>query len=111
MNSNTTKVRDLSEEVNSLRALVEKQGKTISSLTKVKDDISKNNKRLLSHVELSEKFNLPWTFLEALSIWTSIPRIWRGCISANWQPDREDDGVIELKLDKDPLEKVSILSA
>lgn len=42
--------------------------------------------RLLSHQELSTKYDVPCSFLDMLSLRLSVPLDWRGSISANWVP-------------------------
>lgn len=64
--------------------------------------------RLLSHVEIADKFGVPCTFLEVLGLRANIPIEWRRSISRNWQPDKSDVG-FQLKLDSDPPEDLSIL--
>lgn len=64
--------------------------------------------RLLSYLELSEKIHIPCTFLKAISLRTVIPIEWRRAISGDWQPDRTDTD-IQLKLDSDPPEDLSLL--
>lgn len=51
------------------------------------DDICTNKQgRLCSHTELSDRFSVPCTFLDALGIRLSIPLLWRASITANWEP-------------------------
>lgn len=42
--------------------------------------------RLLSHIEIAQKFNTKCTFLEAISIRLQIPLYWRDALSDNWKP-------------------------
>lgn len=65
--------------------------------------------RLLSHNEITAKFHIPCTFLEALSLRANIPSRWRNILTADWQPGNSGLG-IDLKLDDDPPEDTEILS-
>lgn len=65
--------------------------------------------RLMSHLDISITYNFTCTFLEALSLRANIPISWRRALCANWQPQNLGAG-IELKLDRDPPEDISILS-
>lgn len=49
-NANETKICDLKEEINSLRELVEKQGQTIAGLSRIDEEVTKNNKRTLGEM-------------------------------------------------------------
>lgn len=66
--------------------------------------------RLLSHTELSEKFDITCTFLEALSLRSNIPLPWRNILSKNWRPDPPNWG-LELNLDGNQPATISSLSA
>lgn len=64
----------------------------------------------MSHTEISEKYNVHCTFLEALSIRANIPMEWKRSITPNWQPNPRDTG-LEIKLNADPPEDLSILGS
>lgn len=66
--------------------------------------------RLLSHVELSNKFQIHCTFLEALGLRMSIPAEWRGALTEEWQPDTKPLG-LKIKFSNDPPEDIASLSA
>lgn len=66
--------------------------------------------RLMSHTEISDKYNVPCTFLDALSIRSNIPIGWRRALTVGWQQDGRDSG-LEIKLDSDPSEDLTILGA
>lgn len=66
--------------------------------------------RLLSHVEVSNKFQIQCTFLEALGLRMSIPARWRGAITKEWQPETKPVG-LEVKIRNDPPEDIASLSA
>lgn len=51
----------------------------------MKDIIHESEGRFLSHIELSEKFDLQVTFLEALQIRQSNPYRWRALLTAQGQ--------------------------
>lgn len=53
----------------------------------VGDICHESEDRLMSHIEITDKFNLRCTFLDALSIRASIPIHWRKALTKNWQPN------------------------
>lgn len=83
------------------------QGENINTIGDVCHD---SEDRLLSHTEINEKFNIPCTFLEALSLRAAIPLKWRKMLTANFQSGQESTG-ITLRLDQDNSEDIDILSA
>lgn len=50
----------------------------------IHDVCHQSEARLLSHVEMREKFGITCTFLDALALRLSIPLHWRELISENW---------------------------
>lgn len=52
----------------------------------IQDICHPTESRLLSHQELSDKFNVRCSFLDMLSLRLSIPIAWRQALSANWSP-------------------------
>lgn len=65
--------------------------------------------RLLSHTEITEKFNVPCSFLESLSLRLSVPLRWRQALTNDWRPDPGGTGIL-LCLDGCDPEDISILS-
>lgn len=69
------------------------------------NDICKQGEdRLLSHLELNDKFGLNSSFLDVLGLRLAIPLHWRATISSNWQagPCRNQDLHIRMG-DGEPL--------
>lgn len=64
----------------------------------------------MSNTEISDKFNVRCTFLEALSIRVNIPMKWRKSLTKNWQPNPRESG-LEIKLNLDPPEDLITLSS
>lgn len=47
--------------------------------------------RLLSHMEIKQKFGIRCSFLEARSMTLNIPMYWREALTVNWQPSSPTD--------------------
>lgn len=70
--------------------------------------------RLVSHIELSEKFQIHCTFLEALGLRMSIPASWREVITKDWKPETTPMG-LEIQITEDapppPPTDIALLTA
>lgn len=78
------------------------------------DDIVNNEEgRLFSHTEISERYHVRCTFLDALKIRLSIPLHWRSTITANWQPpvDLSSSTGIQVFLPGEESRDVALLSS
>lgn len=65
--------------------------------------------RLLSHSEITEKYKIHCTFLEALGLRMSIPLRWRKTITANWQPEPSQVG-LEIRISEDHPQDITSLT-
>lgn len=86
------------------QAWQEKGIKTVGDICHSTED------RLMSHSEISEKFNVRCSFLDALSIRASIPMKWKRSLTNNWQSNPRETG-LEIKLNSDQPEDLNILGS
>lgn len=80
----------------------EKQG-----ICTVRDLCHQSEDRLLSHTEIMEKFSVPCSFLEALSLRLAVPMRWKKSLSKNWQCQDPGTDTVEIKLDQDPPKDIA----
>lgn len=69
--------------------------------------------RLLSHTEVTEKFNIGCTFLEALSVRLQTPLYWREALTKEWRPPplQRQNPEIFISLQEDTPRDITALTA
>lgn len=65
---------------------------------------------IMSHTEITEKFSIPCSFLEALSIRLSIPTRWKHSLTTNWQDNKPERETIDVKLHSNPPKDIANLT-
>lgn len=72
---------------------ISRRGWQDKGIETVGDLCHQSENRLLSHTEISDKFGIVCTFLEALSLRASIPLKWRRALTQDWTDNSRGPGI------------------